>query len=34
MRILDESEDISTVLRLIYALYVEEQMERLQPGER
>ncbi len=33
MRMLDESEDISAMLKLIYALYVEEQMEFLPPGE-
>ena len=33
MRMLDESEDINAMLKLIYALYVEEQMEFLPPGE-
>ncbi|HEX7912431.1 MAG TPA: LysR family transcriptional regulator [Paraburkholderia sp.] len=33
MRMLDESEDIGAMLKLIYALYVEEQMEFLPPGE-
>lgn len=33
MRMLDESEDISAMLKLIYALYVEEKMEFLPPGE-
>lgn len=34
MRMLDESEDINAMLKLIYALYVEEQMEFLPPGKR
>jgi DNA-binding transcriptional LysR family regulator len=34
IRMLDESEDISAMLKLIYALYVEEQMEYLPPHER
>lgn len=34
MRMLDESEDINAMLKLIYALYVEEQMEFLLPGKR
>ncbi|OAJ57926.1 LysR family transcriptional regulator [Paraburkholderia ginsengiterrae] len=33
MRMLDESEDINAMLKLIYALYVEEQMDFLPPGE-
>jgi DNA-binding transcriptional LysR family regulator len=33
-RMLDESEDISAMLKLIYALYVEEEMEFLPPGKR
>ncbi|RDJ99051.1 LysR family transcriptional regulator [Paraburkholderia lacunae] len=34
IRMLDESEDISAMLKLIYALYVEEQMEYLPPHDR